>query len=82
MALGKKGNRMCLGCSHCQVITVPPPQMWSLYQPGLGRGQKAARLEDEQALIILLCLYCLLVSLHVSLARERLKVLPQAVTGH
>lgn len=24
VALGKKGNVMCLGCSHCQVIAAPP----------------------------------------------------------
>lgn len=80
MALGKMGNMRRLGCSHCQVIAAPPPEMCSLCHPGLGKGQKTARLKDEQALIILQCLCCFLISLHVSLARERLKILPQAVT--
>lgn len=56
-ALGKKGNRMCLGC---HVIAATPLEMWSLCQAALGRGQKAARLEGEQALIILQCLVLLL----------------------
>lgn len=33
MASGKKGNMMCSCCSHCQVIAVPPPEMWSLMPP-------------------------------------------------
>lgn len=33
MALGKKGNMMRSCCSHCQVIAVPPPEMWSLTPP-------------------------------------------------
>lgn len=62
----------------------PPEDVVLERHPGPRRGSQIAGLEDEQALNILQCLCCCLLSLHISqkkgVAREGLEVLPQPVT--
>lgn len=54
----------------------PPEDVVLERHPGPRRGSQIAGLEDEQALKILQCLCCFLLSLH----REGLEVFPQPVT--